>query len=64
MEDKLNEMADDLTNKIMSYVYGERFTKTEDITEDDELSKAWEYINENVFGSLWAAFDEGMDYEG
>ena len=59
MEEKLQRMADELTSIIMSYVYGERFDKADDITEDEELSEAWEFINETTFGSLWAAYDEG-----
>ena len=59
MEEKLQKMADKLTSIIMSYVYGERFDKSDDITEDEELNKAWEFFNEATFGSLWAAYDEG-----
>ena len=59
MEEKLQKMADELTSAIMSYVYGERFDKADDITEDEELSEAWEFINETTCGSLWAAYDEG-----
>ncbi len=61
MEEKLQEMADNLTNEIMSFVYGERFEKCEDITEDDELSGAWEYISERTFGVIWTAYDDGYD---
>lgn len=60
MEEKLQKMADELTSIIMSYVYGERFDKADDITEDEELSNAWEFINETTCGSLWAAYDEGV----
>ena len=59
MEEKLQKMADELTSTIMSYVYGERFDKADDITEDEELSNAWEFINETTCCSLWAAYDEG-----
>lgn len=55
MEDKLQELADNLTNDIMSFVYGSRFDNTDDITEDEQLSMAWEYINEKTFGSLCTA---------
>lgn len=60
MEEKLQKMADELTNEIMSYVYGERFDKTDDITEDEELSKAWDYVNDITFGGLWAAWDKAI----
>ena len=61
MEDKLNELADNLTNSIMSFIYGDRFDNTDDITDDDELSEAYEYINEKCFGHIWAAYDKGYD---
>lgn len=63
MEEKLQKMADELTSIIMSYVYGERFDKADDITEDEELNKAWEFFNETTFGSLWAAWDEAIASE-
>ena len=59
INDKLNNLADALTNSIMSLLYGERFDKLEDITEDDELSKIWEIINEQCFGQLWESYDQG-----
>jgi hypothetical protein len=59
MEDKIQELADNLTSSIMSYVYGERFDNADDITEDEELNKAWEYINEECFGQLWESYDQG-----
>lgn len=61
MEEMLQAMADELTRSIMCYVYGERFENTDDLTEDEELSKAWEAINERTCGSLWAAYDVGYD---
>ena len=61
MEDRLQEMADKLTENIMSFVFGDRYDNADDITEDEELSKAWEYINEASFGMLWYAYDEGKD---
>ena len=59
METKLQEMADQLTEDLLAAIYGERFEKCDDITEDEELSNAWEYINEKTFGMIWAAYDEG-----
>ena len=61
MEKKLQKMADELTSIIMSYVYGERFDKADDITEDEELSKAWDFINQTTYGSLHVAYKEGVD---
>jgi len=63
MEEKLQKTADELTGIIMSYVYGERFDKSDDITEDEELNKAWEFFNETTFVSLWATWDEAIASE-
>lgn len=59
MEDKLNEMATQLTEELMSFMFGDRFDSTEDM--DDEMSKAYEYINEKTFGMIWNAYDEGAN---
>ena len=59
MEEKLQEMADQLTEDLMSFVFGDRYDNTDDITEDEEMNKAWEYINEKSFGMIWAAYEEG-----
>ena len=59
VEYKIQNLADNLTSSIMSYVYGERFDKTDDITEDEELDKAWEYINEECYNHLCKAYDKG-----
>ena len=61
MEKKLQEMADTLTSEFMSYKYGERFDECEDITKDEEMNKDWDFLNERIFGIIWAAYDEGYD---
>ena len=60
MEQKIQERADLITSAIMSRIYGGRFDNCEDVTEDELLNKEWEYINEKVFGELWAMYDYGF----
>lgn len=60
MEDKLNELADKLTNIVMERFHGERFTKCNNLEEDEEMDRDWEYLSEKIFGFLWAAADEGI----
>ncbi len=60
IEDRLQTAADELTADIMSHVFGSRFNDTDDITEDKEMSMAWEYINEKTFGYLWSMYDAGF----
>ena len=63
MEEKLNSYADDLTNDLMSKIFGKKFDDCVDISEDEEMNRAWEYMNERIFGCLWAAYDDGF-YDG
>ena len=50
--EKLQKIADNLTGEVMERIFGEKFTSCEDITEDDEMNKEWEIINEKIFSSL------------
>lgn len=50
--EKLQKIADNLTCEVMERIFGEKFTSCEDITEDDEMNKEWEIINEKIFSSL------------
>ena len=50
--EKLQKIADNLTCEVMERIFGEKFTSCEDITEDDEMNKEWEIINEKIFTSL------------
>lgn len=60
MEEKIQERADLITSAIMSRIYGKRFDNCEDLTEDEEMNKDWEFYNEKVFGELWAMYDDGV----
>ena len=36
----------------MAYTFGQKYIECEDITENDEMSREWEYLNENFFELL------------
>lgn len=50
--DRLEKLADCVTHAIMSYMYGSRFSTTDDITTDEEMSASWDELNEIVFTAL------------
>lgn len=51
-EDKLQKIADDITSAVMTHLYGDRFSTTDDITTDDELSDEWDSLNELIYDTL------------
>ena len=51
-DDKLQMLADKLTDIVMAYTFGQKYIEWEDITENDEMSREWEYLNENFFELL------------
>ena len=57
--EKLQEMADAITNECMSRLYGERFANSDDITEDEEMSSDWDAINAVAYDKLVDAFNLG-----
>lgn len=46
------DLADKLTNEVLTEVYGERFTKLDDLQDDAELDNEWEYLNEKFYTIL------------
>jgi len=62
MEEKLNELANELACEVMRIKYPD-FDLTTDISEDEQMSKEWEVLTETIFGYIWEAFDEGMANE-
>lgn len=46
------DIADNITNFVLSYFFGDRFYDCENIEDDYELNHAWESINEAVFEEL------------
>lgn len=51
-DDKLQLIADKLTDIAMEQNFGQEYINCEDITENDEMSREWEYLNENFFELL------------
>ena len=51
-DDKLQLIADKLTDIAMEQIFGQEYINCEDITENDEMSREWEYLNENFFELL------------
>lgn len=50
--DKKDRIADELANIVMTELYGKRFTETDDITDDREMSDTWDYLSDNFYGVL------------
>lgn len=50
--DKKDRIADELANIVMTEMYGKRFTETDDITDDREMSDTWDYLSDNFYGVL------------
>ena len=46
------DLADKLTNEVLTEIYGERFTELDNIEDDKELDNDWEYFNEQFYGML------------
>ena len=51
-DDKLQMIADKLTDNAMEQIFGQEYINCEDITENDEMSREWEYLNDNFFELL------------
>ena len=46
------DLADKLTNEVLTEVYGERFTELDNLEDDAVLDKEWEYFNEKFYTML------------
>lgn len=51
-DDKLQMIADKLTDIAMEQIFGQKYIDCNDITENNEMSREWEYLNENFFELL------------
>ena len=51
-DDKLQLIADKLTDIAMEQKFGQEYINCEDITENDEMSREWEYLNKSFFELL------------
>ena len=56
--DKKERIADELANIVMAEMYGKRFTETDDITDDREMSDIWDYLSDNFYGVLVKIFPD------
>lgn len=53
------DLADKLTNEVLTEVYGERFTELDDLQDDAELDIEWEYFNEKFYTMLKFYYGDG-----
>jgi len=50
--DKKQEIADNLTNEILSYFFGDRFRECDNVEEDADMNHAWEYFNGLIYEEI------------
>ena len=51
-ESKVESLADELTAKVMTETYGERYTKLDNLEDDKELSDVWDELNEGFYTTM------------
>ena len=51
-ESKIQEFADEFTNKVMTEEYGSRYSELENIEDDEELSEVWDELNEEFYTTM------------
>lgn len=51
-EAKIQDLADKFTNEVLTSKYGERFTSLDDVEDDDEINRIWEYLNEKFYNTI------------
>lgn len=44
-ESKMQALADEFTAKVMTELYGSRFTELDNLEDDKELSEVWDEYN-------------------
>jgi hypothetical protein len=52
-ESKAQSLADEFTAKVMTEVYGERYTKLGNLEDDHELSEVWDELNEGFYSTIY-----------
>lgn len=57
MEDKLEQLVDNFTMKILSLKYGEKFNSIDNIEDYPEINNDWEYINSETYELARKIFD-------
>lgn len=51
-ETKIQDLADKFTNEVLTAKYGERFTSLDNVEDDKEIDKIWDYLNENFYNTI------------
>jgi len=49
---KIQDLADKFTNEVLTVKYGERFTSLDNVEDDDEIDKIWDYLNEKFYNTI------------
>lgn len=50
------KLADDLTDRILSEVYGVSYTMLNDLDEDSEISEEWDKLNDFIYEELLSPY--------
>jgi len=48
-----DRITDRLANEILTYFYGDRFRKCDNLEDDYEMNAAWEYFSEIIYAELY-----------
>lgn len=51
-ESRIEALADEMTAKVMTEVYGERYTKLDNLEDDKELSDVWDELNGGFYTTM------------
>ena len=51
-ESKVQSLADEFTAKVMTETYGERYTKLDNLENDQELSDVWDELNGGFYTAM------------
>ena len=51
-ETKIQDLADKFTNEVLTAKYGERFTSLDDVEDDEEINRVWDYLNEKFYNTI------------
>ena len=51
-DSKMQELADEFTGKVLTAMYGDRFTNIDNIEDDPEMDAHWEHLNEKFYALI------------
>lgn len=49
---KMEELADEFTGKVLTEMYGDRFTNIDNIEDDPKIDAHWEHLNEKFYALI------------